>query len=272
MALLAATSAFGATLVAPLVNADTLAAVPAAKPVFPLGTGDVVTVQVYGRPELTTTTYVAEDGTITMPLAGPVIVAGLSPTVAAQQVAAAFRTGQFLRNPDITLLVTESHSQQVSVLGEVKAPGRFAVQSTTNVLDILALAGGTTDRGANTVFLIRADQAGRPERHAIDLKGLQNGQYPLQLVTLQGGDSIYVPPEEQFYIYGEVRAPNMYRLEPSMTVLQAISRGGGLTTFASNRRMEIKRKGADGVLATLKARLDTPVLANDVIYIKETLF
>ena len=106
------------------------AAVPARPPLLQLGVGDVLNVQVYGRPELTTTTYIADDGTITMPLAGPVPVVGLSPTAAAAEVAAAFRRAQLLRDPQITILLMQSRSQQVSVLGEVRAPGRFPALST----------------------------------------------------------------------------------------------------------------------------------------------
>ncbi len=245
---------------------------PAARPLLPLGTGDIVSLQVFGRPELATTTYVAEDGTISVPLAGGVQVAGLSPTAAALRVAAALKSGQYLRNPQVTLLVTQSVSQQVSVLGEVRTPGRFVVETTTTVLDLLALAGGTTERGAGTVYLIRANADGKLERHPVDLKGLHDGSLPLDLMALKGGDSVYVPPAAQFYIYGEVLAPSMYPLEQGMTVLQAISRGGGFTEFASTRRIEIKRRGPDGKLITLKADPAERVQADDVINVRETFF
>ncbi len=243
-----------------------------ARPLLLLGIGDVLNMQVYGRPELTTTTYIADDGTMTIPLAGAVAIAGLSPAGAAQEVAAAFRKEQILRNPQVTLLVVQSRSQQVSVLGEVRTPGRFPVESNTNLLDLLAAAGGTSERSADTVFVIRADDAGNMQRHPVNLKGLQNGRVPLQFPSLRGGDTVFVPPADQFYIYGQVLAPNMYRLEPQMTVLQAISRSGGLTDLATTRRIEIKRRGADGTLVTAKASLADNVQPDDVIYIKEARF
>jgi polysaccharide export outer membrane protein len=242
------------------------------RPLLPLCAGDVVNVQVYGRPELTTTTYVADDGAITMPLAGAVQVAGLAPVAAAQEIAAAFLRGQLLRNPQVTLFVTQSRSQQVSVLGEVRSPGRFVVESTTSLLDLLAQAGGTNERSGDTVFVIRPDDAGKLERHTVNLKGLTDGQYTLQFLALRAGDTVFVPPAEQFYIYGEVQAPNMYRLEPEMTVLQAISRSGGLTSLASKRRIEIKRRSTDGTMVTAKVDLEERVRADDVIYVKEGLF
>jgi polysaccharide biosynthesis/export protein len=256
----------------PVVAAATAPATTAVKPLQTVGVGDMVSVQVYGRPELATTTSVAEDGSISLPLVGPVRIAGQSQTAAAQRVAAAFQSGQYLRNPQVTLLITQSRSQQVSVLGEVRTPGRFVVDGRTSVLDLLALAGGTTERGGDTVFLIRDDGQGQLERQRIDLKGLQSDQVALPSLSLRGGDSIYVPPYEQYYIYGAITSPNMYRLEPSMTVLQAISRSGGLTQFANEKRVEIKRKNPDGTFKTYRAKLTDSVLPDDVIYVKESRF
>lgn len=252
--------------------AQSLAEPKEVRPLAPLGSGDVVNVQVYGRPELNTTTSVDDDGTVAVPLAGAVAVAGLSPNVAAQKIAAAYKSGQYLRNPQVTVLVTQSRSQLVSVLGEVRTPGRFPVESRSTVLDLLAQAGGTTERSGNVLYLVRPNDAGEMERRTIDLRGLQDHRYSLKVLTLQGGDSVFVPSAEQFYIYGEVQAPNMYRLESGMTVLQAISRSGGLTKVGSSNRIEIKRRNDTGQLVSRKAKLDEQVLADDVIHVKEGLF
>ena len=88
---------------------------------------------------------------------------------------------------------------------------------------------------------------------------------------LRGGDSIVVPRAEQFYIYGEVTAPNKYRVEQDMTVIQAIARAGGVTPRGSERRVDIKRL-VDGKYLTVKAKLNDPVKADDVIHVKESIF
>jgi polysaccharide biosynthesis/export protein len=242
-------------------------------PLQTLGAGDAVSVEVYGRPELATKTNVADDGTLTVPLAGAVQVAGLSPARAGQRIAAAFREGRYLLNPQVTVSFTEeARGQQVSVLGAVKSPGRFTVGSRTTVLDVLAQAGGITEDGAGVVVLLRPDRAGKITRYAIDLKGLTQAKTAVPTLTLRGGDSLFVPPAEQFYIHGEVRAPNMYRLEPGMTVVQAISRGGGVTPRGSDSRIEIKRRRADGSYATSSAELGDTLQADDVIRVKERIF
>jgi polysaccharide export outer membrane protein len=252
-------------------QSDNPAAEPA-RPLLELGVGDMLNVQIYGRPELETTTYISDDGSITMPLAGPVPIAGLSPASAAQQVADAYKGAQLLRDPQVTILLMQSRSQQVSVLGEVRAPGRFPADSTTTLLDLLAAAGGTTETSADTLVVIRQDEKGNLERHPVSLRGLENGGESLQLLTPRGGDTVFVAVADQFYIYGAVQAPNMYRLEPGMTVLQAIARSGGLTELATTRRIKVEREAADGTIVTDKIDLTDRVKADDVIFIRERFF
>ncbi len=241
-------------------------------PVHLLGIGDPVSVQVFGRPELNLTTYVADDGTIPLPLAGNVAIAGLSTAKAGQKVAAAFRQGGFLVDPQVTVSPAQFRGQQVSVLGAVRTPGRFVVESSTTVLDLLAQAGGTTENGGDVVIVLRPDRAGKVTRHAIDLKGLSHENLPLPTLTLRGGDTIFVPPSEQYYVTGEVHTPNGYRLEAGMTVLQAISRGGGVTTRGSSSRIEIRHRQPDGTYIVRVAALGDEVQANDVIRVKERIF
>ena len=241
-------------------------------PLLVLGPGDVVTVHVFGRPELTTTTYVTDAGNITIPLAGVVKVGGQSPQEAAQSVAKALRQGQYLVNPQVTITLAEFRSQRASVLGEVRSPGRFPIESKTTVFDLLAEAGGITENGADTIYLLRPDSKGDIERYPINLEGLDSGKRAIPMITLKGGDSIYVPRADQFYIYGEVRSPDMYRLEPGMTVVQAISRGGGITERGSDSRIDIRRKLPDGKYKTMHAKLSDRVRPDDVILVKEAIF
>jgi len=242
------------------------------EPLIKLGVGDQVNLQVFGRPEFNTTTYVADDGTINVPLAGAVAVGGKSPSGAAMAVAKALKAGQFLVNPQVTITLPQFKSQQVSVLGEVRNPGRYPLDSKTTLLDLLAQAGGVADTGSTTVYLIRGNAEGKPERRAVDLIGLASGRGELPDVRIRSGDSVFVPRAQQYYVYGEVQNPNMYPLQPGTTVLQAISRSGGLTPRGSDSRILIKRKDKDGKYRNLDADLTDYVEADDVIRVKERIF
>jgi polysaccharide export outer membrane protein len=243
-------------------------------PLLQLGPGDQVKMEVFGRPEMDTTTYIADDGTVRVPLAGPVNINGLSPGEAGQKVEAALKTGQFLVDPHVTFTVLLSRSQRVSVLGEVHAPGRYPIEANTTVLDLIAQAGGATDKGSDTIYVLRPDGTGALRRIPVSLKGALDAKdtTPAVLQTLQGGDSIFIPVAEQFYIAGEVRQPAMYRLESGMTLTQAIARAGGVTEKGSTSRVSIKRHAANGDFVVLSGKPNEKIQPDDVITVKERIF
>jgi polysaccharide export outer membrane protein len=241
-------------------------------PLTPLGPGDSVTMHVFGQPDMDTVLGVADDGSIRVPLAGAVPVAGLSPENAARRVERAFKDGGFFVDPHVTLTVTQSLSQRVSVLGEVKTPGRYPVDAKTTIIDLLAQAGGQTELASDTVYVLRADASGTIKRYPVNLKGLEGTGPTTPTQLLRAGDSVYVPRAEQFFILGEVQKPAMYKLEPNLTVIQAISVAGGVTAKGSDRRVEIKRVGKNGEQVVVKAKPNDLVQPDDVIRVKESIF
>ncbi len=220
---------------------------------------------------MNSTLYVGDDGSISVPLAGAVQVAGVTPVVAAKRVEAALIAGQFLKSPHVTIALLVGKSQRVSIIGEVHTPGRYPVEPNTSIFDLLALAGGTTQDGSDVVYLLRTDADGKVNRYEINLKALGAGSQASEQ-RLRGGDQIMVPRAEQFYIYGEVTRPDKYRIEPRMTVVEAIARAGGVTPRGSDKRVEIKRMGAGGKYAILHATPSDLVQPNDVIRVKESIF
>lgn len=247
---------------------------PAHQPLLPLGPGDEVTVHVFGQPNMDGTMYIAEDGTVRVPLAGPVHVAGLSPTEAAHAVEAALRKKQILVSPHVAFTILKSTSQQVAVLGEVRNPGTFPVESNSTLLELLARAGGETEQGADTVFVLRPDPDGAMRRLAVNLQGLaEAGTTPEAAeFTMKGGDQVYVPRAAQVFVTGEVRTPGRFRIDPGMTVLEALAHAGGVTNMGSTRRISIRREESDGRYRELSARLTDKVQPNDVITVRERIF
>ncbi len=237
-----------------------------------LGAGDSVTLSVFGQPDMATTAFIGDDGTLTVPLAGPVKVDGLSPSEAARRVEKALRDGRYLVDPHVTISAVVSKSQRISVIGEVNKPGRYVVESNIPIFDLLAEAGGATENASDIVYLLRPDKDGKETRTEINLKTLAKGGALSQAQGLRAGDSVFVPRAEQFYIYGEVTTPGKYRIEPGMTVIQAIARAGGLTVRGSQRRVEVKRLVADGQYSTTKAKQEDAVHPDDVIRVKESIF
>jgi polysaccharide export outer membrane protein len=242
--------------------------VQAADADYRLGAGDLVRVNVFGSPELSGEVRVSESGFITYPLIGQVQVGGKTPAQVEGQLVAQFTQGGYLRNPQVSVLVVEYRSQKVSVLGHVTKPGQYSLQSASRVLDMLAEAGGpVNEEAADNATLMRKDGS----KATIDLTALFSGD-PAQNHAVSGGDTIYVPRAPQFYVYGEVQKPGMYKLERGMTVSRAISAGGGLTSRGSERRVVIKRRDKQGKEQLYSARGSDVLQADDVLMVKEGLF
>jgi polysaccharide export outer membrane protein len=83
---------------------------------------------------------------------------------------------------------------------------------------------------------------------------------------------IFVNRAPNFYIYGEVQKPGVFRLERGMTVMQALATGGGLTPKGTRRGLQVHRRGSDGKILIIEPKLDDPILADDVIYVRESIF
>jgi polysaccharide export outer membrane protein len=236
-----------------------------------LGPGDVVRVGVYGSPDLTVETRVTPAGTITFPLIGQVELGGLAVPVAERKIADMLEKGGFVKKPQVTILVTSLSSQQVSVLGQVNRPGRYPIEGKRTVLDMLALAGGMNQDGADMITLIRK-RDGNVSKETLDIVGMMRSGELQRDVELAADDIIYVERSPRFYIYGEVQRPGAFRLERDMTVLQALSVGGGLSLRGTERGMRIKRRGADGKLQVIDAKHDDLLQVDDIVYVKESLF
>jgi polysaccharide export outer membrane protein len=225
-----------------------------------LGVGDAVRVTVFQQPDLTLETRISERGSISMPLIGEVKLAGLSATEAGTQIAAALKKGKFLINPQVNVALTTLRSRQVSVLGMVARPGRYALDETSSQLaDVIAAAGGVMPTGSESVRVMRDGKE-------------QKVQLLAKSFPLKGGETVYVDRAPVFYIYGEVTRAGAYRLEPDMTVMQGIAAGGGITPRGSDRRLKLRRPQADGKIVETDVSLRDPIKANDVIYVKEAIF
>jgi polysaccharide export outer membrane protein len=237
------------------------AAVPAwAQAADKLGAGDALRVTVFQQPDLTTEARVTERGTVSLPLVGEVKVAGMSPTEASKQIAAQLKSGKFLKNPQVSVAVTTVRSRQVNVLGLVARPGRYPLDDTSSQLaDVIAAAGGIAEGGSEMVTLVRD---GKSQKMPVMAKG----------VSLKNGDTIHVDKAPVFYIYGEVTRSGAYRLEPNMTVMQAIAAGGGITPRGSDRRLKLRRPDAKGKFVETDISLQDAVKADDVIYVRESIF
>lgn len=256
-------SAVAAAQAAPAVN------VPAE---YRLGAGDVVRVLVYQNPDLTLETRVSETGVISFPLIGAVRIGGLGVSAAEQLIADGLRNGNFIKQPQVTIVLLQIRGNQASVLGQVNRPGRYPIETTDmRLTDLLATAGGVAPTGADLVVLT-GTRAGKPYRLEVDLPSLFGPNSSTGDVTVLNGDVLWVDRAPLVYIYGEVQRPGPMRLERGMTLMQVLASGGGLTQRGTERGIRIHRKTPEGKVEVVQPAMDEVVKEGDVVYVKESLF
>ena len=245
----------------------------AAKPEAVLGVGDIVKITVYQNPDLTVeAARISEVGQINFPLIGNVGVGGLTVAAAEQRIAKLLRDGRFVLRPQVTLQVGQIRSSVISILGQVGKPGRYPIEVVgAKVSEMIAAAGGVVPGGADVVTLV-GTRNGRSIKLDIDLPAiLQSGKAELD-IPVDNGDIVYVDRAPSAYIYGEIQRPGMFRLERGMTLMQALAQSGGLTPRGTQRGIKVHRRDAGGVVSIIDLDLNDPVVRDDVIYVKESLF
>jgi len=237
-----------------------------------VGAGDMLHITVFRNPELTTDAKVTDQGTILFPLIGDVKVTGLSPQQVGARISEMLRQGKYVVNPEVAVSMAQVNSRQVSVLGNVNKPGRYPIDGVNNKLtDFLAAAGGVAGTGSDSVTIV-SNSNGQSVKTDVDLTGMFREGNLTKNVVLQPGDTIFVHRAPMVYVYGEVQKAGAYRLEPHMTVMQAIAMGGGLTVRGTERGVRIHRRDASGNVKKLDASLTDPVQSDDVVFVRESLF
>jgi len=234
-----------------------------------LGMGDMVRITVFRNPDLTTEARVSERGTIAFPMIGEVQVGGLTPSQAGARIADQLRSGRYVVNPEVNVSIAQVNSRQVSVLGNVNKPGRYPLDAiNVRLTDVLATAGGVAGTGSDMVTIVSTGN----RKTDVDLAAMFRNGDLTKNVELQPGDTVYVHRAPMVYVYGEVQKGGAYRVEPHMTVMQAIALASGITPRGTDRGVKLSRRDANGNVRKIDVALTDPVQPDDVIYVRESLF
>jgi polysaccharide export outer membrane protein len=239
---------------------------------YRLGSGDVVRITVFQNPELTLETRITETGVISYPLIGSVRLGGQSVTAAEKIIADALRNGNFVRNPQVTLVLMQVRGNQANVLGQVNRPGRYPIEvADMRLTDMLAMAGGASPNGADSV-VVTGVRDGKPFRAEIDLPSVFAAGGREKDLLILNGDAIWIDRQPVVYIYGEVQRPGPMRLEREMTLMQALATGGGLNARGTEKGIRVHRKTAAGTTEVQQLKMDDKLRDGDVVFVRESLF
>jgi polysaccharide export outer membrane protein len=250
---------------------------------YRIGPQDILTITVFGEPDLSNKFTVEQDGTFTFPLIGRIQAGGVTLRDLEQELKRKLADG-FLKNPQVTVVVETYRSQRILVLGEVRAPGEYQLTGDMTLMAALARAGSTTPSAGREAIIVRAphrasgggaDEAGaasngEAEVIKVDLTALQAGNLALNL-PLRDGDTVSVPKAQSVFVTGQVKTPGAFAVDADTTVLQVLSLAGGLTDRGADNRVRIQRT-VKGKKAEIKVKLSDIVQPGDTIIVPEKFF
>jgi polysaccharide export outer membrane protein len=235
------------------------------------------------------TFHIDDSGYASIPLAGRIRAGGL--TVDQFEIELRQRLQKFIKNPEVSVTVTEFHSQPVSVLGAVASPGLQQLRGPRKLLDVIALAGGVRpDAGANAKITREREQGPIPVRNATIDSGGKFYTADIRLTAVTGGgdpeaniiilphDVISVEFADKVYAIGEVARPGEFLVKDgALSLLQVLSMAGGINKDAAAQKAMILRPVLDGPKrASLPVDIqqvmsgqasDLPIMAGDILFV-----
>ena len=219
-----------------------------------LAIGDVISIRVLDLDEISEHPIRIDDnGAIELPVAGRLIAAGKTSTQLEAEIRERLRSS--LKNPSVTVTVTEFREEPVAVTGEVVSPGIKQVHGSKSLMEVLAEAGGLKPDAGPTVRITRLRTEGPlplPDTHIdatgmyvvgeIRIRPILAGENPAENINILPHDLVTVPAAELIYVLGEVAKPGAYELSTArISVLDALALAGGSARNASSSRARVLR-------------------------------
>jgi polysaccharide export outer membrane protein len=253
---------------------------------YRIGPEDLVEISVFEIPELSRTVRVSISGQISLPLVGAVRAAGLTPSQLERELTNLLKNN-YVKDPQVSVFLKEFKSDPVSIVGSVKMPGLYPIQTQKSLIEVLVMAQGFSDKAGRYVVVTRKAAEANGEVRSdpkapvileIPIKDLLQTGDPKWNVPIYPGDVIKVAPAGTVYVGGSVSHPGAFPLIDfdNVSVIQAVAMAGGTIRAASKKRTVIVRRDAAGNRVEVKIDLariedgrdpDATLGANDILFI-----
>lgn len=227
-----------------------------------INAGDLLEVAVFESPDLCTKARVGESGEVLLPLLGKVRLQGLTVADAAAWIRSQLIKQRFVKDPKVTVSVTEYAVGGVSVMGEVKRPGVYTAMGSHRLNDYLSLAEGLTQQAGTRVSVSHRPA---PDQIAVVQISSTGRSTPQSNPLIDPGDTIVVSRAGEVYVVGDVVRPGKYLMDhdEQLTIVQALALAQGANRTALLKRAVIIRKTDTG-------RTEIPVNVGKVLTMQST--
>lgn len=220
----------------------------------PIRAGDIVEVQIFDAPEYSVRMPVSSAGQIAIPYAGLFHIEGMTSIEAARAIGRLFVQEQILRDPRV-IVTTQQFGYSVTVMGEVRSPGIYALAGRKRLVDMLTEAGGITDRAGHVIEIFPSGSMKNPQTVLWDPTLRENDNAELEIKT---GQTILVSRCGVVYVGGNVSRPGAYPICESnhTTLSQVIALAQGTKPNSYTNRTLLLRSSGTGTRVVQKVKLD----------------
>jgi protein involved in polysaccharide export with SLBB domain len=210
-------------------------------PDYVLGTGDGLTINLWGGISQSFARVIDREGKIALPEAGSLVVAGLSLQQARSNIEGALKSQYHNAQVDVT--IARLRTVRVYVVGDVQRPGAYDVSSLSTPLNAIYEAGGPT--GVGSLRIVR-HYRGQQLIREVDLYSFLLHGVRMDDERLQAGDTLLIPPAgPQIAIFGMVKRPAIYELKGDSTLKEVLDDAGGVTVAAALDHITVERIDAN---------------------------
>ncbi len=170
----------------------------AAETAYRLFEQDLVSLSVYGEPDISTQLRISGNGMINVPLLGDIHIVGLDLASAERKIEKTYIEKQIFIRPQITLQVSEYSKKEISILGQIGRQGKISLPVESVQMDIVnavSLAGGFSRiaRADNVRVTRKNSKTGEEEVFNVDVESMIEGRSKEELFIVYPGDVIFVP-------------------------------------------------------------------------------
>lgn len=256
---------------------------------YVIGEGDTLQVSVWGEKEMSMQVKVRPDGMITLPAVGEVRAAERTPNDL--QAALTRKLRRIVKNPVVTVIVSEVTNNKVYVFGGGVRAGVFDLTQRTTLLQLLCRIGqdqdggrGKSDRGVENAdlrnaFIVRKGKVVRRDFHELFINAKLSDD-----MEIEPNDAVFIPAfrDRNVYVMGAVAAPKAIPYRDGLTAVEAILEAGGFAKFARENGTNIYRKDGDretkirvrvkDLMSDGDLRQNASLRPGDYVIVSESLF